>query len=122
MTKMSKKMSVDTIASILANFTLNPYNYLSGDASDEQKWVILSSICKSLSRSMPNNLLVENTPNGALFNFSALAEMNETMLAQFFKTPDALYKRIKEVSFDGFLKHIEGDCFKNIYKIEKCEQ
>ena len=121
MPKMSKKMSVDTIASILANFTLNPYNYLSGDASDEQKWVILSSICKSLSRSMPNNLLVENTPNGALFNFSALAEMNETMLAQFFKTPDTLYEGIKKIIFNGFKEYIEGTYFKNMYSIEDCE-
>ena len=117
---MSKKMSVETLASILKNFTLRPYELL-GDASDEQRWIILCSICKSLSRSMPKNLLVEINSNGALFNFSALAEMDKTMLAQFFNTPDTLYKSINEKIFDGFKEHIASAYFKNMYSIEDCE-
>lgn len=117
---MSKKMSVVTLATILKNFTLRPYQ-LSDNASDEQKWVILSSICKSLSRSMPKNLVVESNPSGALFNFSALAEMDETILAQFFKTPDTFYNSIHEIIFEGFKEHIETKYFKNIYSIEDCD-
>ena len=117
---MSKKMSVDTLASILANSTLQPYNF-SVDVSDEQKWVILSSICKSLSRSMPKNLLIESNPTGAILNFSALAEMDEKTLAQFFLTPDAFYNSIREKILDGFKEYVESSYFKNMYSIEDCD-
>ena len=119
-TKMSKKMSVVTLATILKNFTLRPYE-LSGNVSEEKKWIILCSICKSLSFSMPKNLLVEASSTGSLFNFSALAEMDETMLVQFFGTPDSLYNSICEKIFDGFKEHIESSYFKNMYSVEDCD-
>lgn len=117
---MQKKISTDTLARLLTNSALRPYE-LSSDASDEQKWVILCSLCKSLNRSMPKDSLIKINTNGALFNFSALAEMNETMLTQFFKTPDTLYKGIQEIIFDGFKKYIDSKYFKSIYSIEDCD-
>ena len=106
---MTKKFSTDTLnlAHLLLNITLRPYEQ-SSNVSDEQKWVILSSICRSLSLSMPKNLLVESNPIGSSFNFSTLAEMDEKTLAQFFLTPDSFYNSIREKILDGFKEYVES--------------
>ena len=122
MTKMTKKFSTDTLnlAHLLLNITLRPYEQ-SSNVSDEQKWVILSSICRSLSLSMPKNLLVESNPIGSSFNFSTLAEMDEKTLAQFFLTPDSFYNSIREKILDGFKEYVESKSLKDIYMIEDCD-
>ena len=119
--KMTKKISTDTfnIAHLLKNITLCPYEQ-SSNVSDEQKWVILSSICRSLSLFMPKNLLVESNPVGSNFNFSDLAEMDEKMLTEIFLTPDTFYNIIREKIIDGFKEYVESKSVRDIYQIEDC--
>ena len=118
----NKKISVLNLAQMLINFTLKPYELSKGSATNEQKWIIMCSIIKSLKQSMPIDMLIKSDIFiDACFNFSALAEMDESMLMLFFTTPDALYKRINEVIYNGFIKRIESNYFKNLYKVEDCE-
>lgn len=114
MAKMAKQISTDNLARLLTSTALRPYS-ISNDANDEQKWIILCSLCKSLNYDIPNDVLVKSNTTGALFNFPALAALNETMLTQFFKTPDNLYTSIEEIIFNGFKKYIDSEYFKLKY-------
>ncbi len=120
---MAKKISTDNLARLIENVALRPYELLESSVGAEERWMILTSTIKGLSKVVSEDVTVESSRfPSARFNISALAKMERATLIHFFTTPSDLYHKIHHMLFEGIREYVEkSEIFNNVYSVKDIE-